>query len=46
MQQAQQVEAVENFGDLKKEVTNLKSQVDKLSKNMLSLMNHLGVQHR
>ena len=45
-QPAQQVANPQNYDELKKEVDNLKSIVDKVNNNMLSLMNHLGVRHK
>jgi len=45
-QPAQQVANPQNYDELKKEVDNLKSVVDKVNNNMLSLMNHLGVRHK
>lgn len=38
-------QVVENFGDMKNEITALKGKVTKLQDNILSLMNHLGVKH-
>ena len=45
-QPPQQPPVVANNDELKKEVESLKSTVEKLSGNMVSLMNHLGVKHR
>jgi thiol-disulfide isomerase/thioredoxin len=38
-------DAIQDYGDIKNEVKTLKEQVGKLEKNILSLMNHLGVRH-